>query len=66
MPQGSIFARILTNPNSGFGEQSLPIQALIDTGTEANFLDTEVAKQAGIPVVPLESNIPVCALNGRG
>lgn len=47
-----------------FGDQSLPLLALIDSGAEVNFLDSEMARQTSIPALPLESSVPVCTLNG--
>ncbi len=38
--------------------------ALVDSGTEGNFLDIYVAAQWGIPVIPLPSPISVHSLNG--
>lgn len=37
----------------------------MDSDAETNFLDTKVAQQAGIFLIPLGSNIPICALNGQ-
>lgn len=48
-----------------FSGQSIPLQALIDFGAETNFLETEVAQQARVSVVPLSPSVPVCALSGR-
>lgn len=58
-------SRILIQATLCFGDHSLSLQALIDSGAETNFLDLEVARQAGIPAVPLESLVPVCALNRK-
>lgn len=53
----------LTPGSLSFGSRMLVLSALIDSGPEDNFLDTEVARQASVPVVLLSSSIPVCALN---
>ncbi len=44
---------------------SLPLLTLIDSGVDQNFLDADLASQAGIVSVPLDSSMEVCALNGR-
>jgi len=44
---------------------TLPLLALIDSGAEQSFLDTEVVSQAGITTEPLDPPVRVCALDGK-
>ncbi|KAJ0068821.1 hypothetical protein NL108_011442 [Boleophthalmus pectinirostris] len=44
--------------------QSLPLQALLDSGAEQNFMDSDLILQAGISIEPLPEPIQVSALNG--
>lgn len=44
---------------------TLPIQALIDSGAEENFLDQQVAEQANIVLEPLKKPLTALALNGK-
>ncbi|KAF7641247.1 hypothetical protein LDENG_00287690, partial [Lucifuga dentata] len=43
----------------------LPLSALIDSGADDNFLDEELARQAGIPCEALDSPLRANALDGR-
>ncbi|KAI3371988.1 hypothetical protein L3Q82_006858 [Scortum barcoo] len=45
--------------------QHLPLQALIDSGAEENFLDLQVATQAGVPFELLEKPRDALAVDGR-
>ena len=44
---------------------AFPLQALIDSGAEDNFLDLELAKQLGCVLEPLEKPIPAIGINGE-
>lgn len=44
---------------------TLPLLALIDSGAEENFLDQQVADQAGIKLEALDSPVTTLALDGR-
>ena len=48
-----------------FNEITLSISALVDSGAEDNFLDLELALQAGLQIVPLETPLVANALDGR-
>ncbi|KAI9536829.1 hypothetical protein NQZ68_031138 [Dissostichus eleginoides] len=41
-------------------QQSLPLLALVDSGADENFLDIDIAAQAGIPSEVLDSPLNVC------
>lgn len=41
------------------GVSPLHLSALLDSGSENNFIDIEVAQQAGFPIEPLESPLIV-------
>ncbi|KAI3354966.1 hypothetical protein L3Q82_004757 [Scortum barcoo] len=45
--------------------QNLLLQALVDSGAEENFLDRQVAAQAGVPFEPLEKPRDALAVDGR-
>ena len=45
--------------------QSTDISALIDSGADESFLDTNVAKQLGLPVLSLDEPLVAYALDGR-
>jgi len=47
------------------GRFSLSLLALIDSGAQANLLDTQLAQQLGFTIEPLENSIPALALNGE-
>jgi len=46
-------------------QQSLPLLALVDSGADENFLDIDIAAQAGIPCEVLDSPLNANALNGQ-
>lgn len=43
----------------------LQLSALVDSGAEDNFIDQEMAEQAGFTTEPLETPIAVRALDGK-
>ncbi|KAI3375532.1 hypothetical protein L3Q82_003856 [Scortum barcoo] len=45
--------------------QHLPLQALVDSGAEENFLDLQVAAQAGVPFELLEKPRDALAVDGK-
>lgn len=45
--------------------QTVPLFALIDSGAEQCFLDTNLVKQMGIMLEPLQEQVKICALNGN-
>ncbi|KAK7929110.1 hypothetical protein WMY93_005505 [Mugilogobius chulae] len=46
-------------------EISLPLTALVDSGAEENFLDSNLAQQAGLEMVLLKDPLTATALDGR-
>ena len=47
-----------------WSHDSLPIQVLIDSGADDNFIDDELAGQANIPTVALSKPKEVLAIEG--
>lgn len=45
--------------------QTLPLQVLVDSGSDDNFTDTATVNQAYIPTLPLPAPKEVFALDGR-
>lgn len=43
--------------------QPIPLQALVDSGAEENFLDGHLASQLGISIETLDEPLEACALN---
>ncbi|KAJ8004088.1 hypothetical protein DPEC_G00155150 [Dallia pectoralis] len=46
-------------------QQSLQLSALVDSGADENFLDSNLVSQAGIPVEVLPAPLNAHALNGE-
>ena len=44
---------------------SLPLKALVDSGSDENFIDTDLVTQSNIPLTPLPRPREVGALDGR-
>ena len=45
--------------------QQQPLTVLIDSGADENFIDTRLAFQLGLQILPLDSPLVANALNGR-
>lgn len=48
-----------------WGSSSLPVPFLVDSGADDSFIDEQLAKQAGLPLVALPEPRTVFNLNGR-
>lgn len=56
----------LTRPATVYCKDlTLPLTALIDSGVEENFLDLNLARQAGFEIEPLNTPLVAHALDGR-
>lgn len=64
-PAGETLHRLQIPATFCYPALSIPVSALIDSGAEDNFLDQEVAVQAGVRLVALASPITALALDGR-
>ena len=51
--------------NISWGDQTLSVGALVDSGADACLIDFEFAKQAGISMVSLPKSLSVQAINGN-
>lgn len=49
----------------GTGEDKVSLAALVDSGAEDSLMDSELAKQTGLPLEALETPLPTVALNGE-
>ena len=63
-PTSSPRVRFQLSANVCYKTLTVPVLALIDSGAEENFLDQQVAEQAGIKLVPLDVPVTTLALDG--
>lgn len=57
--------RMLLPATICLNELSLPLTSLVDSGAEENFLDSDLAQQAGLELGSLETPLSANALDGR-
>uniref|UniRef100_A0A674NN42 Gypsy retrotransposon integrase-like protein 1 n=1 Tax=Takifugu rubripes TaxID=31033 RepID=A0A674NN42_TAKRU len=46
-------------------KESIPVSVLIDSGAEESLMDFSLARQAGVPLVPLDRSLSLQAIDGR-
>ncbi len=61
----SSFPRMQFQATLCLGVETYSLLALVDSGADENFLDINLASQAGIPVEPLDRYMDADALDGR-
>lgn len=57
--------RVLLDASITWGNVTLPLGALIDSGADENFLDCQIARRLKIPQVPLDTPLHATGLNGQ-
>ena len=63
--QSSKLCKPLFKVSLHFSNMTHSLSALVDSGAEANLMDTELARRLGIKSLPLSTPIPVRALDGH-
>ena len=65
VPQPKVSPNRLFPATLVWGKETLSVSALIDSGADENLMDVSLARQAGIPLVPLEHSLSPQAIDGH-